>query len=103
MNSQNKHLKVNVDYTRHRVHLLDASFYSTPSLANIISPQFQEEIIEEHNLLQDCIDFDWICYDASGIIVKYKDYNFAYVNPKLPYLFEPFVKICEEKRKKYSL
>ena len=99
MKVNNTELDYYVDYINKKIHLLDMERDTSKSLANIISPDFQNKLIEQEGLLQDILDFDWVCYCYDGIIASYRNYNFKLVNPKLPYLHRPY-KLTMESRKK---
>lgn len=79
-----------IDYINKRMHLLDKNTSGT-SLLNAIDPAFQQSVIDHENLLQDIIEFDWICYGSNKLIVLYQDYNFKILNSKMPYLHKPYI------------
>jgi hypothetical protein len=87
-----------IDYIGKRIHLLDLDNAGRRSLTNAIDPTFQKLFIEQEMLMEDVLEFDWICYATDGIIASYKNYNFKYMNPKLPYLHAPFVEIMGQRR-----
>lgn len=99
MKINNTELDYHVDYINKKVHLLDMDSSSNNNLVNTMSPDFQIKLVEHEGLMQDVLDFEWICYGLDGIIASYRNYNFKLVNPKLPYLHRPY-KLTMESRKK---
>lgn len=96
-------LDYHVDYLNKKIHLLDKSgFPGQTSLTNSLDPDFKKSLIAQESLLQDVLDFDWICYSCEGFIALYTDFNFKMVSPKLPYLHEPFLKYMQQKRKDFG-
>ena len=95
-------LEYHVDYINRKIHILDLDQPMRRTLTNEISPDFQKRFVAQEELLQDCLEFDWICYGTDGIICSYSNYNFKYQNPKLPYLFEPYVKEMDNRRHPYT-
>lgn len=98
----NSKIEYFVDYINKKVHLLDLDNFGTRSLTNAICPEFQNKLIEQENLLKDVVDFEWICYGTDGIIASYKEYNFKYCNPKLPYLHEPYKEVMKKRKERYK-
>jgi hypothetical protein len=96
----NTELLYYIDYVGKRIHLLDMDGQGRTSLTNAIDPTFQKLFVEKEMLMTDILEFDWICYGTDGIIAAYSNYNFKYMNPKLPYLHKPFVDIMAERRAK---
>jgi hypothetical protein len=96
----NTELLYYIDYVGKRIHLLDMDGQGRTSLTNAIDPTFQKLFVEKEMLMTDILEFDWICYGTDGIIASYSNYNFKYMNPKLPYLHKPFVDIMAERRAK---
>jgi hypothetical protein len=89
--SNNFNFEYFIDYLKRKVHLLNVESNSYKKLSNIIDPEFQKNFIKTENLLLDLMDFDWILYESTGIIIIYKNYSIAIVSPKLPYLHKPFL------------
>lgn len=87
-----------IDYINKKVHLLDWTQSTNGNLVNNISPDYQKSFIKAEALLQDVIDFDWICYGSDGLITAYKNYNIKILNHKLPYLHRPYKIICEGRK-----
>jgi|SRR3954465_9874378 hypothetical protein len=96
----NTELLYYIDYVGKRIHLLDMDGQGRTSLTNAIDPTFQKLFVEQEMLMTDILEFDWICYGTDGIIASYRNYNFKFMNPKLPYLHKPFVDIMAERRAK---
>jgi hypothetical protein len=91
-----------IDYINRKIHILDLENFSTMGgLANKISRDFQRKLIEEENLMQDMIEFEWFCYCSNGFVLLYKDYNVVFLNKKLPWLHRPFLDVLEQRSKKY--
>lgn len=88
-----------IDYINKKMHVLDSDSPGRMSLTNAIDPHFQKRLLEQENLLQDIIDFEWFCYGTDGIIASYHDYNFKYVNAKLPWVHKPFLDVMMKRRK----
>lgn len=91
-------LEYHVDYINKKIHLLDLSKATRGQIVNNISPDYQKRLIEAQGLMQDVIDFDWICYGSDGLITSYQNYNFKIINYKLPYLHKPYKIICEGRK-----
>jgi hypothetical protein len=89
-----------IDYIGKRIHLLDMNTPGRMSLTNSIDPTFQQKFIDQEQLLNDILDFEWICYGSDGIIASYKNYNFKFVNQKLPWVHKPFLEALAERRKR---
>jgi hypothetical protein len=89
-----------IDYLGKRVHLLDMNSPGRMSLTNAIDPTFQKKFVEQEQLLKDIIEFDWLCYGTDGIIAAYSNYNFKFVNQKLPWVHQPFVEEMIKRRTK---
>lgn len=102
MRIENTDIEYHVDYIEKKIHLLDLDRDQARSLTNTISPDFQKRMVEQEGLLQDVLNFDWICYASDGIICSYSNYNFKFMNPKLPYLFEPFIEEMVKRRVTYK-
>lgn len=94
----NTELEYFIDFITKKMHLLDLDNSGTKTLTNAIDPHFQQALIDQENLLQDIIDFEWLVYATDGIIASYSDYNFKFVNPKLPYLHKPYVDVMKKRR-----
>jgi hypothetical protein len=95
----NTELLYYIDYIAKKVHLLDLDEVGRTSLTNAIDIHFQKEFIEQESLLIDLLDFDWICYATDGIVAIYRDYNFKFLNPKLPYLYKEYLEVMKKRRK----
>lgn len=90
-----------IDYLGKKIHLLDMDEPGRKTITNAIDPTFQQKLIEQEGLLNDVMDFDWLVYATDGIIASYRNYNFKFVNPKLPYLHQPYLEIMQSRRMKY--
>lgn len=99
MRVQNVEIDYFIDYINNKAHIIELKKSPMNALINNINSQFQQELVETESLLNDVLDFDWICYCADGLIIKYRDYNYRIINKKLPFLYSPFVEL---NRKKYK-
>jgi hypothetical protein len=88
-----------IDYINNRIHIIDLDQYGT-TVANSISPSWQRKLIEQELLLEDIMEFEWICYGRDGYIAKYRDYNFSYVAPNSILVHQPYLKKMEDRRKR---
>src|SRR3954466_2323569 len=91
-----------VDYINKKVHLLDLNQNTSFGLFDVISPDLKTKFAQDHDFMMDVLTFDWICYGRDGIVCSYDNYNFKYMNPKLPYLHEPYLDEMEKRRHRYS-
>ncbi len=95
----NTEIEYHIDYVNKKMHILDLS-NGFNKLTNQIDPTYQKLVIEHESLLQDVIDFEWVCYANDGYIASYMNYNFKILNPKLPYLHKPYMDIIQERKKR---
>lgn len=89
-----------IDFIGKKVHLMDNSTSYVHSLVNEISPDFQKNFLDQQVFTDDLLKFEWIIYGSDGLISAYSNYNFKILNPKLPYLHEPFVETSRIRRNK---
>lgn len=89
-----------IDYISKRIHIIDLQTAGKSRIENIIDPGFQQELIEKEQLLEDILDFEWIVYGIYSVIASYKNYNFRFLNKKLPWLHQPFLDMLEERNEK---
>jgi hypothetical protein len=100
MNIGNTDIEYHIDYVNKKMHLLDLNVSEINKLTNQIDPTYQRKVIDHEGLLQDLLDFEWICYANDGYVASYLNYNFKILSPKLPYLHKPYLEIIQQRRKR---
>lgn len=86
-----------VNYLERTVHILEMENNPTNRLTNKIDPSWQHRFIDENLLLQDVYEFDWYIYGADGLVMKYRNYNFTFVNDYSK-LYQEFITILGKAR-----
>jgi hypothetical protein len=84
-------LEYQIDYVGRTFHIKDKGRYH--NLFNVISPEFQMNVIEGENLLLDIIDFDWICYGSNSLVMEFKEYGLVFVSKTDNRLYKPFMSV----------
>jgi hypothetical protein len=91
-----------IDYINKRIHLFDLDNYGSSTITNSIDPTFQQKLLEQENLLQDVMDFKWICYGTDGIVAEYRNYNFKYISERDSQLYQPYLEKLEGRKRKWQ-
>jgi hypothetical protein len=85
-----------IDYLGRRIHLLEAKGNSVyQSLANSMSPQFKNELIESEALLMDVKEFDWIIYSYGGLILSHTGYSMSILSKSEDCLYQPYLEAIQ--------
>lgn len=83
-----------VDYINKKVHLLEREKSGiNQGLTNVISTDFQIQLVVKEFLLRDVIDFDWVLYCSNGLIFAFKNYSLNFVSRTEKWLYEPFTAV----------
>jgi hypothetical protein len=98
----NTNIEYHIDYVNKKFHVLDIENSGVAKLTNCIDPTYQKKVIEHENLLQDLLDFEWVCYSPDGYVASYLNYNFKVLSPKLPYLHKPYLDYMQKGKKSNS-
>jgi hypothetical protein len=92
-----------VDFLNKRIHLLGKEDRGHLYLANTMSPDFQKRFIEHHNLLEDVLDFEWLCYLKSRIVISYANYGYKWISANHPKLHKSFLQKMVERESPFGL
>ena len=90
MKIDNIELEYHIDYLQRKIHLLDLGPRHSQTLLNIISPEFQKKFVKQEALLIDIVDFDWVLYCGSGLVILYSNYTANIVGKSEKWLYTPF-------------
>jgi hypothetical protein len=93
MRIENVEIEYMVDYINRCVHMADKSRHQFQGLLNVMSPEFQTNVIEGEGLLIDVMDFDWICYGSGGLIMEFKECGLVFVSKEDNRLHKPYMNV----------
>lgn len=89
-------LEYYIDYLEKRFHLLEKDRMMFRGLPNLIDSDFQRKIIKQENLLLGVLDFEWVLYCSSGLVMTYKDFNLQLMPKYEKWLHRPFLDVIDD-------